>query len=198
MIAESCCTHFMFYGGSNGVDLFSGSSAEFYHQYSPGITFYKKPVLTLLDIVFRAFENIVIDELTRTGMVLHRDQISPQALIDTIKMYTEQSYLFGRKIHHIQFDLCDEGQCAFGTGNEFAKVKGWSPQGERCSVQQHIHCVACIPSLNTWPRKFLSDLFLGIDIRKCRTDMPMYFSFQSWQFALGVKGIDVKITEFNF
>ena len=109
MIAESCCTHFMFYGGSNGVDLFSGSPAEFYYQYSAGITFYKKPVLTLLDIVFRAFENIVIDELTRTGMVLHRDQISPQALIDTIKMYTEQSNLFWWKVNYIQFNLGDEG-----------------------------------------------------------------------------------------
>ena len=77
MITQSCCPHICFYLAGNFYDLFPVCPCKFNHKNGAGITLYKKPVFALLNIIFGAFQYIMIDQFTGAGFILQCNQVCP-------------------------------------------------------------------------------------------------------------------------
>ena len=113
-------------------------------------------------------------------------------------MHAEQSHLSGWELHHIQFDLGDEGECTLGTGNQFTEIEGRSAGCKRCGFQQHIDGIARIAAFYGRGWEFFTDLYLVIVLTQHGADLPINGGFQRIAFAFFMESIDVQFFEFHF
>ncbi len=70
MVAEACCTHISFNLCGYGCYILAVSACKFNNQYSAGVALYKKAVLSLFNIVFGAFKDIMINQFACTWFVM--------------------------------------------------------------------------------------------------------------------------------
>ena len=72
------------------------SLCKFYNEYGPRITLNKKTIFVLLNIIFCTLKNVMIDQFTRTRLILQRNNVCTQCFIYGIEMDAKQTRFRGR------------------------------------------------------------------------------------------------------
>src|SRR5271166_2258194 len=81
-------------GRSDGYGL-ARACRKLDREDGSGVSFYEKAVLPLLQICFGAFENITVDQLTRTRRISQSHKVSTQGLVNCRTVYTDKRTFTG-------------------------------------------------------------------------------------------------------
>ena len=125
---------------------------ELHHQHRPRLAYHETAVPSLLKVVFRAVQDLVVDQfaarqfapvrIAQPWPALHHDHRAPQGLIDITAVHAQQRAR-RRQWNQIELILHAKKQRAFGACEEPAEVEGPVARGVKAGgVEQGIKGIA--------------------------------------------------------
>ncbi len=144
VVSEPRTGHIFFNGDGRSFNLLNCRPGDLNKQYGFRVSPDKEAVPVLLDIVLRAVEYIVIYQLHRCRIMLQRNDVCPDGILQAAEVGTEQA---GEVICHrqqVEFHRGGECQSAFRTCKELADIDFLAVAGERIGLQQGIESIAVV------------------------------------------------------
>ena len=87
VIPEACGAHLGFDKRSDASDFLPRILFEFHDQDRTRIAFDEKSIFALFGVILGAFQYVMVDQFTGSGVVAQCDQIRPQRFINAVEMH---------------------------------------------------------------------------------------------------------------